>query len=137
MKSRLLSVPAVLLSVMMVISTASSAFAWKVTVTNEADRTATVTCWANAFVANYIFDSKEVAPGQTVTFDTGGVCPSGLEGGITILVYETYNTYKVYHKIESMSLLGNEVANGFFTACCWNSAWAIYKQNDTYHFRKK
>lgn len=106
----------------------------KVTVKNNTELDFTVELWVSKYI-NKEYSMVTIDPGQTHTFQTGALCPSGLYGRAFIfgeigqVVEKDVNFY--YH------IFGYKVSDpALFSAGCWSSSWLIVKEGEDYKFKK-
>lgn len=116
---------------------ASHSHAWKVTVKNGNENkmingvetystvTATVTFYYNALIANGEGAWQNIHLGESFTYDSGGLCPSGFTGRLFFITKDGKMDEK---ELAPTSILGHEVGKEGFTAGCWDSSWTICRK---------
>lgn len=103
--------------------TAGSASAYQVKVHNPTDEYVHVYVYVNKLLFNDPVHNFDVGPHSTGTIETGGLCPSGVDG---------YVDRGKMPKMQSHSCLGHDVDSSSFTACCWNLSFKVCrKRGDT------
>jgi len=107
----------------MVFCSVSSSGAWLVTVKNDTEYLVNVNLYVNFFV-NGFYEEATIIAGESHTFDTGGLCPSGFTGTI----YDRYAS-----RLSETSILGHEIGVAGFSAGCWNSGWKVCRKRGSGH----
>lgn len=104
---------------------------YEVTVRNDTKNEFTVILYVSK-IYNVDYLNAVLNPGQSHTFHTGALCPSGLyaktieqdDSGLKHIYFYTH-------------LLGYEVSGeAAFSACCWSSSWRIVKEGGDYKLKK-
>ena len=101
---------------------ATTGWAYDVTVTNDTE----YTCKVSVFTMHLVFSENEgtfiLQPGQSHTWNTGAWCPSGFSG--TILGQQGWR------ELQMTNCLGNKCSDstGFMATCCWDLRYRVCKK---------
>lgn len=89
-----------------------------------------ITLWVSK-VINDEYETKMLRPGESYTFHSGALCPSGLEVTVQRASGGAIKTTTFY-----VHILGHEVGDWLsFSACCWGTSWRLVQMGEGTNYK--